>query len=186
MLHKGMSKSEIETELGGKGDFVQIDYLTRFMDENMSFDLKKFVCFKLEEIYERKGMLNDAAKMLGNIALISIAFSEKIKYYVKAVELYIRAGFFDKADSSMRKALNQANEQQKQDIYSIVKNFYKQQAEIYEKEFKRNHAVKIYEKLLEININDFEREEIKKKLLDLYEKLGKFKEYSILQGHSKL
>lgn len=186
MLHRGMSKSEIEEELEGKGDFVQIDYLTKFMLEKMGFDLKRFVCFKLAEIYERKGMLNDAAKMFENIALLSIAFSEKIKYYVKMVELYIRAGFFDKADSAMRKALNQANEQQKYDIYFSIKDFYKQQAEVYEKELKRNHAAKVYEKLLEMNISDFEKEEIRKKLLNLYDKLGKFKEYSILEGHSKL
>ena len=31
MLNKGMSKSEIERELKGKGDFIQIDYLNRFI-----------------------------------------------------------------------------------------------------------------------------------------------------------
>ena len=33
MLDKNMSKSEIEKELKGKGDFVQIDYLTRFLEK---------------------------------------------------------------------------------------------------------------------------------------------------------
>lgn len=186
MLHRGMSKHEIEEILEGKGDFVQIDYLTKFMNEEMSFDLKKFICFKLAEIYERKGMLNDAAIMFEDIALISIAFSEKIKYYVKVAELYIRVGFFDKAYSAMKKALNQGNEQQKYEVYFTIKGFYMRQAEIYESELKRNHAAKIYEKLLNMNINDFEKEEIKEKLLGLYEKLGKFKEYSALKEHSKL
>lgn len=181
-----MSKSEIEETLEGKGDYVQIDYLTKFMKEEMSFDLKRFVYAKLAEIYERKGMLNDTAKMFENIALISIAFSEKIKYYVKVAELYIRGGFFDKADIAMKKALNQGNEQQRYEIYFTIRNFYKKQAEIYEGELKRNHAAKIYEKLLEMNLNDFEKEEIRKKLMGLYEKLGKFKEYSILKEHSKL
>ena len=37
-----MSKSEIEAELKSKGDFVQIDYLTRYVSEKPAFDMKKF------------------------------------------------------------------------------------------------------------------------------------------------
>ena len=78
--------------------------------------------------------------------------------------------------------MNQANTIEKQDIYFMIKDFYKKQAEIYEKEMKRAHAARIYEKLLEMDISDLEREEIKKKLLELYEKLGKFEEMKRLSG----
>ena len=181
MLYTGLSKSDIEKEIEGKGDFVQIDYLTKILEEKLPFDVRKFICFKLAEIYERKSMLNDAAKMFNNIALISIAFSEKIKHYVKESELYIKAGIFEKADEAMKKAMNQANAIEKQDIYFIIKDFYKRQAEVYEKEMKRNNAARIYERLLEMNITDLKKQEIEKKLLGLYEKLGKFKEYFILK-----
>lgn len=181
MLKRSMSKQEIEEELEGKGDFVQIDYLTTFLEEKLTFDIKKFIYFKLAEIYERKGMLKDAAKMFDNIALISIAFSEKIKHYIKEAELYIKAGTFEEADEAMKKAISQANTIEKQDIYFVIKNVYKKQAEIYEKEMKRNHAAIIYEKLLEMSITELEKQEIKKKLLELYEKLGKLKEYFILK-----
>lgn len=182
MLYGNISKSEIEKEIERKGDFVQIDYLTRLSKEKLPIDIKKFVCLKLAEIYERKFMLNDAAKMFDSIALVSVAFSEKIKNYVKEAELHIRAGDFDRSDESMKKAMNQANTIEKQDIYFTIKDFYKKQAERYEKEMKRAHAARIYEKLLEMNISDFEREDIKKKLLELYEKLGKFEEAKRLKG----
>ena len=176
-----MSKSDIEKEIEGKGDFVQIAYLTEILEKKVPIDVRKFICFKLAEIYERKGMFNDAAKMFNNVALISIAFSEKIKHYIKESELYIKAGTFEKADEAMKKALSQANAIEKKDIYLIIKDFYKKQAEIYEKEMKRNNALRIYERLLEMNITDLEKQEIKRKILGLYEKLGKLKEYFILK-----
>ena len=77
--------------------------------------------------------------------------------------------------------MSQANAIEKQEIYFIIKDFYKKQAEIYEKEMKRNNAARIYERLLQMNITDLEKQEIKKKLLELYEKLGKLKEYFILK-----
>jgi len=183
MLHKNISKHEIEEKLAGKGDFVQLDFLTNFLktEHHLDFHLQKFLYSKLAEIYERVNMLVDSAKMFDKLAIISIAFSEKIKNYIKETELYIKMGFFDRADEAMHKALNQANEMEKQDIYFAIKDFYKRQAEVYEKEKRRNHALKIYEKLLEMHTSDVEKKEIKKKILELYEKLGKLKEYFILK-----
>lgn len=181
MLDKEMSKHEIERELEGKGDFVQIDYLTRLLSQDPPLYVKKFVCLKLKEIYEGKNMFVDAAKMYDNLAELSVAFSDKVKYFIEETEMFIRAGQFDEADASMKKAMTEANVTERMEIYWGVKNFYKKQAGIYENELKRNHAAKIYEKLLEMKISDLERKEIKTKLLDLYEKLGKFKEYSVLE-----
>ncbi len=177
MLGNELSRSEVEEKLIGKGDFVQIDYLSRLLNQKLHRDTKKFVYLKLIEIYERKKMSNDIAKMYEGIASISIAFSEQIKNYLKATEYYIQAGFFDKADYSMRKALNDANSVEREEINFSIKEFYKKQAEEYEREIKRNHAAKIYEKLLEMSITDEERKEIKEKLMELYEKLGRLKEF---------
>lgn len=176
-----MSKSEIEKELEEKGDFVQIDYLTRFLKEGLGIEMKKFIYLKLAEIYERKGMFHNATKMFNDAALISIAFSEKIKHYVKEAELYIKSGNFEKADEAVKKAGSNANASQKAEILFAIKNFYKRQAEIYEKEKRRNNASRIYEKLLQMKLSENEKQEIKERLLELYEKLGKFKECSVLK-----
>jgi len=181
MLYSGISKSEIEEELQRKGDFVQIAYLTNILEEKLPIDIKKFICSKLAEIYEKKFMFKDAAKMFENVALISVAFSEKIKYHLREAELYIKAGDFEGVDNAMKKAISDANASEKAEIYFIIKNSYKRQADIYEKEMRRNHAAKIYEKLLHMNTSESEKNDIKRKLLELYEKLGKLKEYFILK-----
>ena len=181
MLKVGMQKHEIEQELEGRGSFIQIDYLNQFLKEPLTMDMKKFVYLKLAGLYEKINMLVEAARMYDNAGIISIAFTEKVKHYMKETELYIRADSFDRADEAMRKAMNQANTMEKQDIYFAIKDFYRRQAEAYEKEMKRNHALRIYEKLLEMKISDMERKEIKEKLLNLYEKLGKRREYLFLE-----
>jgi tetratricopeptide (TPR) repeat protein len=174
MLDKDMSKGEIETELKGKGDFVQIDYLTKFIDKKPPIHIKKFALMKLIEIYENKKMFSDVARMYEQLAINALSFSERGECFVKEAEYYIRAGYFERADSAMRRAMELSTHVKKAEIYSQIKNFYKKQAEICEKESKRNNAVKAYEKLLVMRISDSEREEIKQKLLSLYESLGKF------------
>ena len=180
MLSKNMSRSEIERELKGKGDFVQIDYLTRFIAQKPPVHEKKFAFTKLIEIYEAKKMFSDVAKIYSNLAILATSQQERVDCLVKETKSYIRGGNFDEADSIMRKAMDEVTIIKKADIYEDIKNFYRKQAETYEKESKRNHSVKVYEKMLGMKISDAERKEIKEKLLDLYEKLGKFRESSVL------
>ncbi|MBS3085631.1 hypothetical protein J4225_03015 [Candidatus Pacearchaeota archaeon] len=182
MLKKSMSKSEIETELKSKGDFVQIDYLAKYVSEKPAFDMKKFAYQKLAEIYERRYMFGEAAKTYGFIADLALTFTEKIKFNSKQVELYVKAGMFERADECMQTTLSNANASQKAEVMFAIKEFYKKQALVYEKEKRRAHAAKVYEKLASMNLSETEKEEVRNKLLHLYEELGKIKEYMMLKG----
>lgn len=178
MLNKDMTKSEIENFLKTKGDFVAISNLTNYLNnKELPLDKKKYAYAKLAELYEKKGMLTETARMYNNLAECSIAFSEKIKNHVAEVGYYIKAGKFDLADEATKKAMVEANTAQRAEIFVQVKEFYKKQAEKYVKEMKRGHAVRIYEKLLRMNLSDIEKAEIKEKLMPLYEKLGRLKDY---------
>lgn len=180
-LKPGMTKSEIEQFLNGKGDYVQIDHLGRFLKEPIALDTKKFVFLKLAVLYEKARMLNDAAKMYDNAAGISIAFVEKIKHYMKETELYAKLGAFDRVEQAIKKAMAQANFREREEMKVSVKIFYKEQAKICEAEVRRNQATRFYEKILEMRISEQERREIKEKLLELYKKLGKIHEYQVLE-----
>ena len=182
MLNKNMTKKEIEDLLNTKGDFVKIDYLTRFLKNDPPLELKKFANVKLAELYFKKGLFVDAAKCYDSAGNFSIPFSEKIKNYVKAVEMFVKAASFERADYEMKKALSEGNANQRNEIYFNVKYIYRTQGEIYEKEKKKNNAIRVYEKFLEMKLNTQEKEEIKEKLLRLYEDLGKFREAERLKG----
>ena len=185
MLHKDISKESIEKSLEGKGDFVKIDHLSEMLKENISLDMKKYVALKLADIYEVRGMLTDAAKMFDLIALNTVAFTDKMKSYVKEAWMLIRAGELERAEEAVKKAQSYANASEKNEINFIIKDFYKKQAGIYEKEIRRASAVKIYERLLEMNLAENERKEIKEKLMNLYERLGRMREYFDLKKGSE-
>jgi tetratricopeptide (TPR) repeat protein len=174
MLDKDMSKGEIEKALKDKGDFIQIDYLTKFIDKKPPIHIKKFALIKLIKIYENKKMYSDVARAYEQLAINALSFYERTDFFVKEVEYYIKAGYLEKADFAMRRAMELSTTVKKAEIYNQVKEFYKKQAELWEKESKRTNAIKIYEKLLIMRISEKEREEIKHKLLNLYESLGKF------------
>lgn len=176
-----ISKSQIENDIEGKGNFVKIDYLTRFLKESSSTDIKKFIFLKLAETYENAGMTKESAKNYGNAGMASITFSDKMKYFVKEAETYIKAGDLELAEKAMRKAMSEANSVEKREIYLTVKDFLKKQAELYEKALKRGNAAKIYEKLLQMKVDEGEKKEFMEKLADLYDKLNRRKEYLALK-----
>ena len=177
-----MTILKIKKELENKGDFVQIDYLTKLLHERIPSYIRRFVHQRLEEIYEKKTMYIDAAKMCNNLAIESVAFSEKRRYHLKEAGLYIVAEKFDETDEAMKKAMREANASEKVEIFITIKEFYKRHAELLEIKRRKNSALKIYEKLLKMNLSNVERKEIQKKLLELYENLGKIKEYITLKN----
>ncbi len=181
MLKRDASKEEIENELKGKGEYVQIDYLTRFIASNPHVLMKSYALSKLAEIYEKKKMFGNAGKTYESLALISIQNNERVNNFMKAAESYVKDNSFERADIALRKAMSESKESERTMLYVKLKEFYKEQAKKLEEENKRSQAVKLYEKILMMRILDSEKEEIRKKLIGLYEKLGKYKEKEILE-----
>ena len=171
-----MSKKEIEEEISKKGDFVQLDYLNRFVESRPPLEIKKFCYIKISEIYGRKSMFIDAGSFLEKAAESSISFSEKIVHFTKAGELFIKAGNFEKADYAFKKALHNANGAEKTKLNVEIKNLYKKYAEDAYVRNKRAIAIKFYDKLSSMESSEEEKEDIRKRLLELNEKIGNFKE----------
>jgi hypothetical protein len=186
MLIKGVSKEEIENHLKGKGEYVQIDYLNRFIATGPHVLMKIYAYSKLAELYERKKSYGELGKTYESIAVFSINQQDKIKNFMKAAESYVKDGSFERADVALRKSMTEAKESERAMLYVKLKEFYKQEAEKFEKEMKRAQAAKIYEKMLLMRILDSEKEEIRKKLINLYEKLGKFREKALLEKRKYL
>lgn len=178
MLKKEMGKGEIETFLNGKGDYVQIDHLSRLVKErDLALDKKKFAYQRLADLYEKKRMFVEAGKMYSNLGLLATTFVDKIKVYIREVEMYVKGSEMGMADIAIAKAIGEATEKERPKIYATIKEFYKTQALAAEKENRRATAIKVYEKLLQMKIIDSERAEVKAKLMSLYEKTGRMREY---------
>ena len=182
MLRKEMNREEIERELVGKGDYVLIDNITRFLKENVPQDTKRFVFLKLVDIYEKRNMFFEAADIYKKLSEIAMSSSDRVDYLLKEAQCYIKSGIFEKADVAISRIPEDVKQAERNRIMLYIAEAYKKQAEVYEKERRRSKAGKTYEKLLTMNISEGEKERIRKKLSGLYNELGMIDEYMKLKG----
>ncbi len=181
MEKKEVTRKEIEAKLENVGDYVKLDYLQNCLKKQIDFDTRRFVLVKLASIYESRKMYLEAAKVIRSAADINATFDAKMRDFLKSTEFFIKAGYFDEADISLAKTLASASENQKVAIKIKVKEYYNAQAKEFIRKDKRRHAMETYEKILELDLNPFEKKEVQTNLLSLYQKLGKINEYFTLQ-----
>ena len=147
-----------------------------------SFEIKRVLWKRLSDLYEERKMFERSAKAMSNKAGIEVSFREKIDSYVLAAELYSRVGKIDDADEMFVRASRDANSEQKMKVRLARKNIYLISAKELERRGKKASAVKFYEKLIKMNLEDVEKNEIKEKLLKTYKALGLFREMRLLEG----
>ncbi len=181
---KERSRQEIEARLGKMGDYVQIDYLQRALSTHLDFDTRKFVLTKLASMYEDKGMILEAAKLMKSAAEINTTFKTKIQDYMKTVELYVRGGSFQDADLMFAQALALGNEREKGDMKSSYKKYYTDLAQFHMQRDKRQLARKTYEKLITLDLSPAEKKAAQDSLLQLYQKLGNIRDFYRLRDGS--
>ncbi len=180
-----MRPSEIEATLKGRGDYVKIDELARLLTQNLATDTKKFVTIELAKIYESRGMHVNAAKLFDNLAISSSTYADQIMYFTKEAELFIKGSSYPEADMAMKKAIAAAAPKERDKIVAQIKTAFFAHAQEHEKNRRRNNALRAYEKILELELTETERTQVKQKLLPLYESLGKVREYLNLKQSLK-
>ena len=164
-------------------DLNKINYLESALGvAGFSFEIKRFLWKELSELYESRKMFEKSAKAMANKAGMEVMFKDKVDSYVTAAELFSRVGKVDDADEMFVRAMRDANSEQKTKVKLARKNIYLISAKDLESKGKRASAVKFYEKLIKMNLEDIEKVEIKKKLLGTYKALGLFREARLLEG----
>jgi tetratricopeptide (TPR) repeat protein len=161
----------------------KINYLESASNiSGFSFEIKRFLWDELARLYEERKMFERAARAMSNKAGMEISFRDKIDSYVTAAELFARVGKVDDADDMFVRASRDANTEQKSKVRLARKNIYSVSAKELESKGKRASAVKFYEKLIKMNLDEIEKTEIKEKLLATYKALGMFREAKLLAG----
>jgi len=84
-----------------------------------------------------------------------------------------------------KKLTNEISTNERTKILDSIKEFYKIQAENYEKQERRSKALQTYEKMMTMDYSELEKKQIQYKLLDLYKKLGMIKEYMLIEKKLK-
>ncbi len=177
------SKSEIEKRMSTMGDYVKMSYLQRALKSGLDFDTKKFVLFKLAEVYEQRRMYLEAAKMVKAGAEINTTFKDKIKDFMRSVNLCVKANDFAEADRIFAQALALGSEREKQEMKESLREFYRAHARFCLSNDKRSYAKNAYEKLLSLETNPQSKKETQQQLLELYNRLGLIKNYYSLKDN---
>ncbi|MEA3248107.1 MAG: hypothetical protein U9Q73_00195 [Nanoarchaeota archaeon] len=161
----------------------KINYLESVLKvTSFSFEIKRFLWNELSKLYEGRGMFEKSAKAMANKAGIEVSFRDKVDSYITAAELFSRVGKVDDADEMFVRAGRDANAEQKMKVKLARKNVYLVSAHELERKGKKAHAAKFYEKLIQMNLEEVEKAEIKEKLLSTYKALGLFREARLLEG----
>jgi len=185
LLTKDMHKQDVEKFLEGKGDYIQVDHLERYLKLMPPIEMRKFAYLKLAQIYLNKEMYSSAAEAFKNAAVNSVIFREKQENFLNEAKAYISEGKIDESDKALKKAFDEGNQKEKEALYLEFIKFFKNEIEKREKQNKPGHLIKLYEKFLRLKVTDSEKEEVKEKLLKVYDQLGKVKEARILRESGK-
>jgi tetratricopeptide (TPR) repeat protein len=173
---------EMETKLLSMNTALnKINYLESALKAvGGSFEIKRFIWGELAKLYEERTMFERAARALGTLASMEPMFRERMDSYVMAAEMYCRLGKLEDADNMFSKAIRDATGADRTKIALARKNIYLGAAKELEGKAKRASAVKFYEKLVKMKLEDIEREEILGKLRESYKALGMFREARLL------
>jgi len=167
---------EMKTELN------KIVYLESALKSDFSLDVKRFIWGKLAVLYEARGMFEKAAEAMSSRTGLDISFREKIETYLEAAEFYAKAGKISDAENMFIRASRHASAEQKSKILLAMKNIFLVSAQELENKGKKVSALKFYERLIKMNLEDIEKKEIKEKIISIYKVLGRFKDAELLEG----
>ena len=176
MIDKFAKKQEVEEFLENKGDFIQINHLELYLKKMPPMEMRKFAYLKLAEIYSNKKMHEKEAESYKKAAVNATTFRAKQEIYILESKAYLDAGKLDLSDKALKKALAEGNTREKKLIYENMLETYRGKIREFENQGKKEKSQKLYEKMINMKISEEEREQIRAKLLDLYERLGKTKD----------
>jgi tetratricopeptide (TPR) repeat protein len=156
------------------------NYLESAFKRDLSIDVKRFILNQLTEIYQNDRMYSKAAKAMSNKARFDPTFKDRIVSYLKSAELFCVVGSIEDAEEMFNRAVREANEIEKRKILTQRKEMYLNSAEKLEKQGKRSHAMKFYEKLITMKLEISEKENVKEKIIKNYKLLGRFKDAEMI------
>jgi tetratricopeptide (TPR) repeat protein len=174
---------QIKERLGRmRTNLNKADYLEGAFKKDLSIEIKKFILETLTQIYEQDRMYSKAAKAMSNKARFDSTFKERIISYTKAAEFFCKIGSIEDSEDMFNRAFRESNEVEKLDIIKIRKEMYFSSAEQLEKIGKKSSALKFYEKLIKMRLDELEKEKVKEKLVRTYKLLGRFNDADVISA----
>jgi len=169
------NKREVEARAKSMSDFLRMEYLESCVRKFLDPEILRYAYLELSKLYEARIMYTEALKYIAKYKELCILQRERTECIIKEIELFIKAGNYERADIAYKEACKDSTEKEKIDIRSKMVQYYKNEVMKFEKSAKNAAALKVYEKLI-LYVTEPERTEIKKKMINAFQKLGKIRE----------
>lgn len=169
------NKEEVQKKAESMSDFLRMEYLENCSRYFKEPDILIYSYKELAKLYERRSLYSDALKYLGKLHEFCKQNKDKINVYLKETELLIRGGYYDNAQGAYKSALKISNSVEKYEIKKEMVNILVREINRLEKEKRNVKLQKVYEMLMPF-LSDKERTVIRKRLVIIYQKLGKVRE----------
>jgi hypothetical protein len=169
------TKDEVQKKAEKMSDFLRMEYLENCTRKFIDPEILRYCFAELSRLYERNVMYPDAIKYLIKYEEVSLTSKDKLAAYLKEIELIIKGGFYDRVDFAKNRAKDIAKGTDMYEIERKIIDMYKQEAAKFDKANKYSPALKAYEQLLHL-LKGEEQKEVKRKLVYLYNRLGRVRE----------
>ena len=174
------TKNEIESKAQTMSDFLRMEYLELCSKKFNDIDTLRYCNKELAVLYEKKFMYPEALKYLSKLKRIAILKKDKIESIFKEIEMLIKSGSYDKADLMFLEDIRVLDESERFELKRKVIEFYYCEIKNFEKFSKHANLLKVYKSLISY-VRDDEVNQIKKRMIESYKRLGKVRESLILE-----
>jgi hypothetical protein len=174
------TKNEIESKVRTMSDFLRMEYLELCSKKFNDIEILRYCYKELSDLYEKKFMYAEALKYVSKLKGLVILRKEKVECILKEIELLIKNGFYNKADIMFLDALRVLDEQERFELKRNVTNLYNEEAKKFERVNKNTSLLKVYESLISY-VRDDEVNQVKKKMIESYKRLGRVRESLMLE-----
>ena len=157
-------------------DFVKMEYLETCLKKNIDISAEKYCYKRLSELYEKKIMYSEAIKNISRLAELSTSAKDKSTVFMKEAELLIMGEFYDRVDYAFKKAIEFSAKEEFFEKKRQLVMLYKTKIKALEDKNKVAGLLAVYEHLVHL-LTDAEKIEAKKKMLVLYNRIGKVREF---------
>ncbi len=183
---ENLSEEDIRAKLKTLSPILRQEYLENLLSRlNLDPSIKLLASRELVELYVRRGLYYNAAKIMESAAISFPSLSVKKDIYKQAGILHLKAGNFLNAEDCFKKSLENALEKERPFLRKEFENIFVAEAEFLESKGRKQKACEMYEKILRSDIDEYLKKKISERLLSLYEKLGKLREYFDLRESLK-
>ncbi|MCX8194066.1 MAG: hypothetical protein N3G19_01760 [Candidatus Pacearchaeota archaeon] len=169
-----LTKDELLQQLRAQpSEAKKQEYLEAVLKKPQSTEVKISALVALAELFVNKKWFALAARNYCYAADLASTFREKMDLYFKGAVLYLQASDYLAAEDNFRKVLVLAANKDRDSLKQKILALYLNQATNFEKSRQLTKAIAAYNRILMMKLPFEKINEIRLKLIELYEKIGK-------------